>query len=314
MILPRTDTAARPPRDWRDLRLRLLSASILLPAGLFCIWFGGPFFALLLLVLLVAAGIEWAGLLRIPLRSIRGIVLCLWPSVACLAALVMGEWRQSVWVLLAPLVLGPAVVSGTLAIGLAGLALLWLRLLPFGAHPGAAGHALGWSGLLDADWGGVWFSVLFVVLVVIASDSGAYLVGRQIGGPKLAPSISPGKTRSGAIGGLLAAGLAGATLAVCLPSPLPVSGFGLAASGALTGMLVGLVAQAGDLAESAFKRRCGVKDSGRLIPGHGGVLDRFDGLLAAAPVAALLSFLSPAGVPFWLAGAGLIAGDAARPF
>ena len=150
-----------------------------------------------------------------------------------------------------------------------------------------------------------------MVLVVIASDSAAYLAGRAIGGPKLAPSISPGKTRSGSAGGLLGAGLVGALLAWLLPAPPGIAAAASLARGLGAGLLLGLVAQAGDLAESAFKRRCGVKDSGRLIPGHGGLLDRFDGLLAAAPIAALLSLASPVGTGFWYAGLTTVPADSA---
>ena len=121
-----------------------------------------------------------------------------------------------------------------------------------------------------------------------------------------AVSISPGKTRSGSLGGLLGAALVGALLAWLLPPPVGVPAgvpmLHVLLRGLGAGALLGVVAQAGDLAESAFKRRCGVKDSGTLIPGHGGLLDRFDGLLAAAPVAALLSFGAPVGAQFWYAG------------
>ncbi len=134
-------------------------------------------------------------------------------------------------------------------------------------------------------------NVLFVVLVVWASDIGAYLVGRWLGGPKLAPAISPGKTRSGAVGGLVLAGLVGVAAALLWQTaPLP----GLLAAGGL-----GLVSQAGDLLESAIKRHFGVKDSGRLIPGHGGLLDRLDGVLAAAPAAALLAWAMGQGRVLW---------------
>ena len=93
-------------------------------------------------------------------------------------------------------------------------------------------------------------------------------------------------------------------LAMLLPAPAGSSAADRVDRGLAAGLLLGLAAQAGDLAESAFKRRCGVKDSGRLIPGHGGLLDRFDGLLAAAPVAALLSLAAPAGTGFWYAFLG----------
>ncbi len=266
-------------RSWRDLRLRLLSAALLAPVGLGCIRLGGWLFAVLVMLGLAGTGLEWARLLRHPARSLRGVVLGAWPSVACLAALVPGRWDEAALMLAAPLLLGPWVAAGTIVIGLAGLSLLWLRF--------AVGT--GWDG------------VLFVVLVVWSSDSFAYLAGRALGGAKLAPRISPGKTWSGSAGGLVGAMLAGMVLALLLPLPFGAEPGSAAGRGLAAGLLLGLVSQAGDLGESAFKRRSGVKDSGRLIPGHGGLLDRLDGLLAAAPVAALLSFAAPHGAGFWYA-------------
>ncbi len=268
-----------PGRSWRDLRLRLLSAAILAPLGLACIRIGGPLFEALVLAVLAGLGREWAAMLRRPASGLRGLVLLLWPAISCLAALVTGRWAEAVAMLAAPLVLGLAVAAGGAVIGLAGLALIWLR--------GETGT--GWDG------------VLFVILVVWASDSVAYLAGRALGGAKLAPRISPAKTWSGSVGGLAGAMLVGAALAALLPAPPFLGPAARLARGLLAGLLLGLAAQAGDLAESAFKRRCGVKDSGRLIPGHGGLLDRFDGLLAAAPLAALLSLAAPAGIGFWYA-------------
>ncbi len=129
--------------------------------------------------------------------------------------------------------------------------------------------------------------MIWLVVVVVSTDVFAYLVGRSVGGPKLAPRISPGKTRSGLAGGVAAAAIAGAVLA-------SLTGWGTFPAG-LCGAVLALVAQAGDLFESAIKRRAGVKDSGTLIPGHGGVLDRLDGFLFAAPVFALAVALDPAG-------------------
>ena len=275
---------------WRDLRLRLLSAAVLAPLGLGCIRLGGRLFEALVLLVLLGLGAEWAGLLRRPLVGLRGLTLLLWPAVACVAALVTGRWGEAAAMLAAPLVLGPAVAAGTVAIGLAGLALTWLR----------EGHGL------DAGPDPGWNGVLFVILAVWASDSCAYLAGRALGGPRLAPRISPAKTWSGSLGGLGGAMLVGAALALLLP-PLPTLGVpARLVRGLLAGLLLGVAAQVGDLAESAFKRGCGVKDSGRLIPGHGGLLDRLDGLLAAAPAAALLSLAAPAGAGFWYAFPGWI--------
>ncbi|MFC3442087.1 phosphatidate cytidylyltransferase [Sphingobium rhizovicinum] len=125
-------------------------------------------------------------------------------------------------------------------------------------------------GLLLAFWalGLVW-----------ATDIGAYFAGRSIGGPKLAPRISPSKTWSGLAGGVLAALVLGFLLHRFAGLPIQLA----AASG-----LLAVAAQLGDLLESHMKRRAGVKDSGTLLPGHGGVMDRLDGVVAAAPLAALL--------------------------
>ena len=119
--------------------------------------------------------------------------------------------------------------------------------------------------------------VLFLLAVVWSSDVGAYVTGRLFGGPRLAPSISPGKTWSGAAGGLASAVLVGAAAAGL--------GWGHVGLVMLAAGVLGIAAQIGDLLESAVKRHFGVKDSGRLIPGHGGLLDRLDGLMAASLVA-----------------------------
>ncbi|MSP01506.1 MAG: hypothetical protein EXR07_10725 [Acetobacteraceae bacterium] len=136
-------------------------------------------------------------------------------------------------------------------------------------------------------------NTLFMLVVIWASDIGAYTVGRLMGGPKLAPAISPGKTWSGAAGGLMAAGVAGFAAAACFSSDFSSSHAVLMTIG------LGVVSQAGDLLESAVKRQYGVKDSGHLIPGHGGLLDRLDALLVVAPVAAMLAFSVGRGVVLW---------------
>jgi phosphatidate cytidylyltransferase len=148
-------------------------------------------------------------------------------------------------------------------VGLTAIALIWLRA-----------DAAGFS------------RVLVLLLIVWATDIAAYLAGRLIGGPKLAPAISPGKTWSGAAGGLV-----GALVVGFVASP---GVWGLA-----TAAVLSVVSQIGDLMESWIKRRYGVKDSGKLIPGHGGLLDRLDGVLTAAPVAAILALAAGPGVGFW---------------
>jgi phosphatidate cytidylyltransferase len=153
----------------------------------------------------------------------------------------------------------PAVrVFGFIYIGAALLALLWLRHQP----------------ILGRE------TVLWLVACVWATDIGAYFVGSLVGGAKLAPTISPGKTWSGLIGGMCWAAVASALAGLLF-------GQGETWTLALIGTVLGVVSQLGDLMKSHAKRRAGVKDSGRLIPGHGGILDRVDGLIAVLVVVAL---------------------------
>lgn len=164
------------------------------------------------------------------------------------------------------------------------------------AYIWAAGGGSAEARAIAAPWGqplaGGAFSVYWVLTVVWATDIGAYAVGRTVGGPKLAPAISPSKTRSGAVGGLISAvGL----------SALLLWSFDLAITPAhvIVSLLMSIVSQAGDLFESGLKRRYSVKDSGTLIPGHGGFMDRFDGLWAAAPIAAVFCVILGGGVQRW---------------
>ena len=134
--------------------------------------------------------------------------------------------------------------------------------------------------------------LICLAAVVSAGDVGAYVSGRLLGGPKLAPQISPSKTWSGAIGGLGSSLAVVAGLAVWLGTDVSAfSGWGFA-------VLVCVLAQSGDLFESGLKRRLGIKDSGSLVPGHGGALDRFDGYLAVLPVVIVADMLHY--TPFWL--------------
>lgn len=172
-------------------------------------------------------------------------------EVMVLAGAVVLAWEWNGLCSRAPQGRGFWRLAGAAAIVLPCLALVWLR-------QGASGR--------DA--------ILWLFLVVWAADTGAYAVGRAIGGPKLAPAISPKKTWSGLFGALVAAGLAGVAAATLLS--------GATSSRTLAfGTVLGAVSQAGDLAESWVKRKFGVKDASGLIPGHGGLMDRIDGLFAA---------------------------------
>jgi len=148
------------------------------------------------------------------------------------------------------------VALGVGYIGTAAIALLFLREQP--------------QGFLLALW---------TLVIVWATDIGAYFAGRRIGGAKLAPSISPNKTWAGLVGGMLAAAIVGGLIAYA--AQLPAMALWLAAP-------LAVVAQLGDLLESGMKRRAGVKDSGKILPGHGGLLDRIDGMLPVAIVVAAL--------------------------
>lgn len=133
------------------------------------------------------------------------------------------------------------------------------------------------------SWAGTWLT-FFPLVVIWICDTAAMFGGRAIGGPKLAPTVSPGKTRSGAV-----AGLAGGLLTVPLFSAwfFPATGVHAPTGACLVvALVISVLGQVGDLAESLFKREVGVKDSSALIPGHGGVLDRFDSLYFAVPLAA----------------------------
>jgi phosphatidate cytidylyltransferase len=129
--------------------------------------------------------------------------------------------------------------------------------------------------------------------VVWATDIGAYLVGRTLGGPKLAPGISPNKTWSGAVGGLACGVVCGFVVARLMD--LSYADMALVGVGAA----ISVVSQIGDLIESWWKRYFGVKDSGSLIPGHGGILDRIDGVLLASPVAMAGHWVAQGGGPLW---------------
>jgi phosphatidate cytidylyltransferase len=224
-----------------------------------------------------------------------------WLVVTVVALLMMGEWadlagakpgqkRLSQYALTVPLAImapGLAAGPGFLALGLIGGALFFVGAVT--RNPRLAGGILyvalpvlalmvlretPGQGLLLTFW---------AMALVWACDSGAYFAGRAIGGPKLAPQISPNKTWAGFVGGVVTAGVFAGVLVALFELPLVL---------AVATPFLAVLAQLGDLYESNLKRRAGVKDSGNLLPGHGGVLDRLDGLVAVAPVAALLVLLT----------------------
>jgi phosphatidate cytidylyltransferase len=249
------------------LLLRIASAAVLGPLVLGAVWAGGRWVLAMVLLAAAVMGGEWAAMAA---RGRFGATAALIPmtSLAAAAALGLGAGPATAGLIAAVgalLVLVAAIVSGkgeplwaaagTFWIALGVSAFLVLATLPEKVHE----------------------TVFWLLATVWADDIAAYAVGRAVGGPKLAPRLSPNKTWAGFVGGVAAAGLAGALCALA-------SGASLAALAGVS-LLLGVAGQLGDLAESWAKRHFGVKDSGRLIPGHGGLLDRVDGLLAASLLA-----------------------------
>ncbi len=253
-----------------DLGLRLASALVLSVGGAFVIWLGGPVFV-------VATALVLALMLWEYTRMITGNKAIINPT------LLVAGLGGIAWVLLAgagwTYVGLMCLAGGALASGLvARRRFEWLAggVLYLGI---AAGTAVI---LLNLPSQGMEI-VILLILVVISADVGAYFAGRSIGGKKLWPAVSPGKTWSGAFGGLVAAGLVGAVFSGAVGWSLPRA--------IVVSLLVAIGSQCGDLLESAVKRQSDVKDSSNVIPGHGGVLDRFDGILGGLLVYALLHSL-----------------------
>jgi phosphatidate cytidylyltransferase len=251
------------------LKTRVLSALVLLPVVLGLLYLGGLSFALLMAAVAVLMAGEWDRLTGGPGFGLLGICA----GLVLLLVLTLGHMEQVDWALLA---LMPGVVIVAVLAWVKGRKVVWPIL------------GLAWLGLpvlallvLRMGDGGM-AAVSWLFLCVWSCDTGAYFAGRGIGGPKLAPRISPNKTWAGLLGGMAAAGLVSILLAVFFAW----DGVMLFA---VMGAVLAAISQCGDLAESWVKRTFDVKDSGALIPGHGGILDRVDGILFAAPVVALIS-------------------------
>ena len=252
-----TDHPSAAPRDirWPDLKDRFLSGAVMVAVGTAAVIAGGVWFQML--VVFVTAVMIWELWSMIhPERTNMGVLL---------AALTASELSgfltvDRAWFLLflpIPPLLG-LLVSRREALTFAVFAMMI--------------QVAGWGLVVfRADYGPIW--VLWLILVVVVTDIGGYFAGRQFGGPKFWPSVSPKKTWSGTVAGWVAAALVGVIFWIFTTAgPLVVA----------TSVLLSFAGQMGDIAESALKRRMGVKDSSNLIPGHGGLFDRFDALLAAS--------------------------------
>jgi phosphatidate cytidylyltransferase len=255
----------------KELRLRIFSGIILAVVTLGATWAGGTVFQLLSVAIALLVYYEWSTISRLAERDYQGNAFG-WLSQAVIAALILFDNAQLTLLALAAF----AAIAAILVFLRGGS--WWL---PGGiVYSGLTGISL--SAIRgESDIGLV--AVIFIFAVVWATDILAYFTGRAIGGPKLAPRISPGKTWSGAIGGAVSGVIAG--VAVFL-SHFSLDDVRIP----LLALALSVASQVGDLFESYMKRRFGVKDSSRLIPGHGGVMDRVDGLVFAC-FAALLFVL-----------------------
>lgn len=242
---------------WADLRTRLLSGAVILVLGLGAIWQGG--LALYLLATAVAGFSLWE-LVRLtdPRPSARPVLIGL-AAAAAIALILRFHWPTWLLGLALPSVLGLVGPRRDRAVFAAYAFLIMLAVYGFVAF--REGYGLTFT--------------LWLVGVVVISDVMGYFGGRMIGGPKFWPRLSPKKTWSGTIAGWIGAGFVGLGFGLGL-------GFGQPVGLVLFSALTAFAAQMGDIAESAIKRRVGVKDSSNLIPGHGGLLDRFDALIGAA--------------------------------
>ena len=248
-----------------DLALRLVSAVVMVAAALASDWHGGHFFTLLWLAAAVAIHWEWQTLCGGP-RIFQRFLL---GAIALAAAAPLAMRGEPAYGILA--VCAGAVASGAMA---APGPRLWA-----GAGVVYAGALVVALGVLRGSLFHGFEAILWLFATVWTTDIMAYFGGRAIGGPKLWPSVSPSKTWAGFLCGVISGCLVGLALAPST-SNVPVV--------ALLGLVAAMIAQGGDLFESAIKRHFKVKDASALIPGHGGVMDRLDGFVAAAVFAALV--------------------------
>lgn len=255
---------------WNDLRTRVISAVIMLAVGAVDIWLGGVPFAALVVVLTGVMIWELASITSADEARIAVIVALL--AIGALAASVLVAWNTRLVFMVLPL---------------AALALT-PRRDPVLAVAYAAAILVAGYGLISLRNTAGTPAILWLIGVVIISDVMGYFAGRLIGGPKFWPAISPKKTWSGTVAGWVGAAFvglgfvmfAGAGWCLIILSPI-----------------VSFAGQIGDIAESWIKRRTGVKDSSNLIPGHGGVLDRFDALIGAVVLVILLGLIIPLPLP-----------------
>lgn len=284
------------------MRTRVLSSLFVVLIGLVPLLYGGPVFAFLMISLGIGGFYEYAALTsRIGGRDDAPTRVIGWGVIAALGiAALLSANAEALFTILIIAVATPLISrmsyagepgaltawslasSGALYLGLPVYAAISLRSFD---GVGGSDWLFSLATFFTTGWNSAPLGLAWTLTAVVATwvgDSAAYLVGRQLGKRKLAPAISPGKTVEGSIGGIIASAAVGGAAFAAL-------GIGQSLSGLIVGAILGLVGQLGDLSESFMKRQAAVKDSGALIPGHGGILDRIDALLFVFPAAFLLA-------------------------
>ncbi len=260
-----SDTTVAPRLS--NLGLRIVSGALMAAVTLAALYAGFPFWPLLVLVVAMGLGWEWNRML-----SRSGSVTALGLLVALAVVIGLTAFGQ-------PAIAGVVAVAGAVVLAVIGSGEGRLTHAAGLLYFGLPSIALIW---LRADEPGGARALLLVMIAVWVTDSAAYFTGRAVGGPKLWPAVSPNKTWSGSLGGALGGVVAGVIFA-------SVAGAQPLAWIAVLCLALSVACQAGDLMESALKRRFDRKDSSGLIPGHGGLMDRLDGLLMSVLVAALVA-------------------------
>jgi phosphatidate cytidylyltransferase len=252
----------------RNLLIRILAALVLAPAAVAIAYVGGALWTLLVTLAAMGLYVEW---LMIVGTARKRRVVASGVAALLIAGLCLAIGRID------------AALSA-LALGAAAVALLspqWRIWNAAGFLYAAAAEVASVLVRLDQAWGFV--ALILILLVVWVTDIGGYFAGRGIGGPKLWPRVSPKKTWAGAVGGFAAS--------LAIAWGFAAFGYGKTGPLLLLGAILSIASQLGDLFESAVKRRFGVKDSSQIIPGHGGLMDRLDGFVAAVVLAAIFGFL-----------------------
>jgi phosphatidate cytidylyltransferase len=250
-----------------ELALRVGSALVLVPLAIGTAYLGGWLFALFWGA--AAMGVLWEWTALVARNDQRSVLLTGGASLALAVVLVAAGH-----------LLAAVVVLAMGAIGVASLALAERRTWVAGGIPYAGALALA-PIVLRADDADGFLAVIFLFAIVWTTDISAYFAGRALGGPKLMPQVSPNKTWAGAVGGLIASVVVALALA-------KMAGLTALFALAMLAVVLSVFAQGGDLFESFLKRRFHAKDSGHLIPGHGGLMDRLDGFVSASVAAALI--------------------------